>query len=108
MTAEFWTTRDGRRLKLKAMDDEHILNILRMGVRAQWRKAHREAMKDLTFAYAGDGGCEYLGDVQYEDAMRKAADPKERGRKLALSPLYAPLLQEAKRRGLSMTRRAVV
>jgi hypothetical protein len=95
-----WTTKDGRRLSLCKLDDEHLANILRMGLRAVARAAQRRALDALADAYKGDGGCEYLGDVAYDDAIAKARSMPHLRSALAKSARFAPVVAEARKRGL--------
>lgn len=100
----YWTTRDGRRLDIETMDDTHIINALRMGLRAHFRRTHCKALNNLAIAYSGDGGAAYIGDVQYALDLAQTTHPSYLRSQLVLSPRYAPLLQEANRRGLRLSR----
>jgi hypothetical protein len=103
--AATWKTRDGRRIAIDKLDDDHLASILLMGLRAVHRQAVRDTLEALGAAYGGDEGCQYLGDVQYEDDIRKARSIPHLRSRLAKSTRYAPLLAEAARRGLRWTHR---
>ncbi len=105
MRTAHWTTRDGRRILLVRMEDDHLVSALRMGLRAEQRRQTDAALEALGHAMQGDSGCEYLGEVGYEDAMRRACSLRHLKSALARNARYAPLLKEADRRGLSLLRR---
>ncbi len=105
MGTPHWTTRDGRRIVLSRMEDDHLVCAIRMGLRAEHRRQAEAALEALGHAMQGDGGTEYLGDVGYEDAMRRARSVRHLKNALARNARYAPLLAEADRRGLSLLRR---
>ena len=105
MRTAHWTTRDGRRIAVARMDDDHLVSALRMGLRAEQRRQADSALEALGHAMCGDGGTEYLGELGYEEAMGRARSLKHLKSALSRSPRYAPLLQEADRRGLSLLRK---
>lgn len=100
-----WTTRDGRLLPVQEMDNRHLLSAIQMGMRAAARKIRSDALEQLGYTMQGDGGTEYLGEVEYESALQKASSPTYLARALKSSKRYAPLVEEAQRRGLRLSTR---
>lgn len=98
-----WKTRDGRRIAVHRLDDDHLASILRMGLRARRKELLEAALDTLGIACSGDDGCQYFGDLQYDEDLRKANSVTHLRGLLEKSPRYAPLLAEAKRRGLRWT-----
>lgn len=85
-----WTTKDGRRIPLHEMTDDHVLNAMRFLARA-----HRRYVDSIVFF----GIPEAIGEMarvaaeqEVTDAMDSAVDD--------LYPIYADLVLEATRRGL--------
>ena len=92
-TREFWVTRDGRILKISEIDNDHLLNILKMIE----RKAAMSLMQDFVclpeiMQPRGDGA-----QMAFEDASREAM---EAGGELGYEG-YHWLLEEAIRRGIT-------
>lgn len=102
-----WTTKDGRRLSVAAMSDEHLVATLRMGLRAESRRQREEALDNLTAAYSVGNDADEYGDLVYDEAIRKAYSIQALKAKLATTPRYAPIVAEVEKRGLRLTRRKV-
>lgn len=100
----YWKTRDGRRIAVNRLEDDHLVSILQMALRARRREALEQALEGLGHACAGDDGAQYIGELQYDDELRKAHSLAHLRDRLEQSARYAPLVAEALRRGLRWTR----
>lgn len=103
-TGNSWKTKDGRRIAVTKLDDEHLASILRMGLRARHREAMAEAIDALGNASCGDDGSQYFGELHYDEFVDKARSVGYLRGELEKSARFAPLVAEAKRRGLRWTR----
>lgn len=72
-----WTTKDGRRLKIQEMTDQHLINTIRYVERNQYK---------YVMCFGGGSG----EDVWYEE------------KEIDLMPQYLDMRREAYRRGLRL------
>ena len=103
MRRGFWKTREGQQVRIRDMDDRHLLNTLRMLQRHAWRRlvaanlAYIDGprptadMAEMAFEAEAD----HVAELTTEDALEDM-------------PKYQELAEEARRRGLDIPRPPVV
>jgi hypothetical protein len=93
-----WTTRDGRTIAVKDLDNLHLHSILRRGMRKVAKQLQEKGLDELAAGITGDGGCEYLAEVNSTPYFEKAGNPRVLLAHLENSKLYGPLVTEARAR----------
>lgn len=86
---KFWTMKDGSRIRIKDMEDEHLVNCIDM-----LERMHSKAIND---GYSCLGILQ--GELAIEDCERGIDQLEEEGPD-GINPLYSELVDEAKRREL--------
>lgn len=104
-TSLTWPLQDGSRLWPSEMTDQQLTRALNFGMRQAALHFHELGLDALGDAAGGDGGMEYLADVQSESFFAQATDRKACIKHLATLPRYAALMREI--RGRVHMRRAV-
>jgi hypothetical protein len=84
-----WTTRDGQRIRICDMTDEHLLNTIRL-----CQRAHERAKLEIPYP-------DFCGDMAQFYAEREFDNFLESGPEVAF-PLYPDLVDEAYRRRLDI------
>jgi hypothetical protein len=97
-STELWVARDGRRLPVAELDDAHLHNIVRMGMRSLARHYRRESLEELAAAAGGDDGLQYAAEVSSDSMLEIASSPRELLRRLAGSKRYGAVVREARTR----------
>lgn len=93
-----WTTKDGRTLKIKDLEDKHLLNIMNMlMVRAPLIK-ERIFLEALRFRHCINGD---MAGLAADQAIQEIGDMDDI-EALMETPLYDALRKEAKKRGLKV------
>jgi hypothetical protein len=96
-----WVTRDGRRLPVSEIDDDHLRNIVTMGLRSLARQCRNESLECLAGGAGGDDGTQYFAGLQSDEYMELAGNRRELLRRLAGSKRYGPVVSEARVRARS-------
>lgn len=97
-TTDIWVTRDGRKLPVTSIDNDHLQNIVEMGMRSLSRHLFNEGLDCLAGAAGGDDGLQYFGEVQCDEQMARASNPRELLRLLARTRRYGAVVREARAR----------
>jgi hypothetical protein len=93
-----WVTRNGRQLPVTSIDDDHLQNIVEMGMRSIARHFMNEGLDCLAGAAGGDDGLQYFAEVQCDEQMARASNPREMLRLLARTRRYGAVVREAQAR----------
>lgn len=93
-----WTMRDGTKIAIKDMGDQHIINTIRFLDRAAER-IHEQAIMDGFSALSAVNGeqARYSIEDGIASLEQDGSDPYDE------FPIYEHLVAEASRRGLSLT-----
>jgi hypothetical protein len=100
-----WPLPDGRRIWPSEMTDDQLRQALAHGLRNAAKHYQDLGLDALGDAAGGDGGMEYLADVQSDAYFERAADRKALFQHMATIPRYAAVMREA--RGRVYARRAI-
>jgi hypothetical protein len=95
-TKTIWETKDGRRVRVRDMEDGHLVNTIHL-----LNRAYERRLLSLAFLIDGPGGPQ--GDGAQDCAAREMATAEECGPGLEY-PTYDALCDEADRRRLTYTR----
>ena len=93
-TTNVWVTRDGRQLPVATLDDAHLDNIVRMGMRGLAKKFRDEALECLAGGAGGDDGTQYFAELQCDEMMGRASNPRELLCYLARTRRYGAVVRE--------------
>lgn len=93
-----WPVKGGGVLWPNEMTDGQLRQALAHGLNLAAKHFHDLGMDELGSAAGGDGGMEYLAEVQSEAHFAKAFDRKELYQYLATLPRYVALMREARGR----------
>lgn len=97
-STDIWVTRDGRKLPVASIDDDHLKNIVEMGMRSLSKHLFNEGLECLAGAAGGDDGLQYFAEVQCDEQMAKASNPREMLRLLSRTRRYGAVVREARAR----------
>lgn len=100
-----WPVKGGGRIWPSEMTDSQLRQALAHALRAAAKHFHDLGMDALDGAAGGDGGMEYLADVQSETYFAQATDRKALFKHMATIPRYAAAMREA--RGRVYTQRVI-
>lgn len=100
-----WPVKGGGRIWASEMTDGQLRQALAYGLRKAAKHFHDLGMDALGGAAGGDGGMEYLADVQSETYFAQATDRTALFKHMATIPRYAAAMREA--RGRVYTQRVI-
>jgi hypothetical protein len=93
-----WPVKGGGVIWPNDMTDGQLRQALAHGLRYAAKHFHAQGMDELTDAAGGDGGMEYLADVQSQASFDKSTDRTALYKHMATIPRYRAVMQEARGR----------
>lgn len=93
-----WPIKGGGVIWPNEMTDKQLRQALAHGLNMAAKHFHDLGMDELDSAAGGDGGMEYLAEVQSEALFAQATDRKALYKHMATIPRYAAIMREARGR----------
>ena len=88
-----WTQKNGKRIRVCDMEDDHLLNTMNMLIR---RSKTRKHAVDMFYVTCGEPG----GDIAMDCLMREQEEAWDASWERFLPPIYFAMQRDASRRGL--------
>lgn len=88
---KFWKTSDGKKIKIKDLDDKHLINCIHYLEKTSLQEYSR--LCSIGSIFIGDGACNELDDIM-SGLEEDGDDPA------FLYPIYNDLIKEAEKRNL--------
>ena len=85
MNTKKWTTKDGTKIRIKDMSDQHIVNTLRL-----IERMHKNAIEECPFPCFGGEMAQYYAEQEFDSFL--SSDIED------IFPIYGDLYEEAQRR----------